>query len=95
MAKLLNVKASDKFILFVEYSDGMSGEINLTHLKNKPEYEKWGTPEYFEDVRIDKNTNDICWADERISLCKNAVYKQLELVNLAKRLKLDLTKLDN
>ncbi len=91
MAKPILVKAAGELKLYVKYSDGLEGEINLSRHKDDSDYKMLLEESYFSTVTIDEKTKDICWSNG-ISLCKNAVYKQLELKRLAKSLKLDLDK---
>ncbi|MBU0560355.1 MAG: DUF2442 domain-containing protein [Bacteroidetes bacterium] len=86
------VKPLEHYKLYIKYSDGLSGEINLEHLKNKPEFAKLVEEDFFNKVRIDGITKDLLW-DDGISLCKNALYKQLELKNLLRRLSIDESKI--
>ncbi len=89
MIKPIEVKITGEYRIFVSYSDGMEGEINLAHLKNNPEYKFMEDQTEFGKVYISSVTSDLCWSNG-ISLCKDAIYKQLELKSLMKRLKIDL-----
>ena len=91
MAVPVEVKALRELKLYVKYSDGLDGVISLKRHEKDPSYDKLLEFDYFATVSIDKKTKDIYW-DNGISLCKNAVYKQLDLIRLAKSLKLDLNK---
>ena len=91
MPKPVEVKAIDHMMLFVKYSDGLEGVISLLHQIKNPVYKDLLNMKYFSSVTIDENTKDICW-DNGVYLCKDAIYKQLDLVRLAKSLKLDLKK---
>lgn len=89
MIEPISVKPISENKLFVEYNDGMSGELDISKLLKKDEYSSLQNNEFFEKVYIDEKTKDICW-DKNIVLCKNAIYKQLELKSLMKRLKIKL-----
>lgn len=78
--------------IFVKYSDGLEGEINLSFLFKNFAYEELTNEEIFKTVYIDKTTKDICW-EKNISICKDMLYNHLRLLKLAENLKLDLTKL--
>ncbi len=93
MAEIKDVKVIEHWKLSVEYDDGLEGEISLSHLSGKPEYKSLSNYDYFKSVCFDDESGDLIW-DNGISLCKNAIYKQLELKRLAKSLKIDLDKLD-
>jgi hypothetical protein len=94
MLKIKNFKVIEHWKLSISYTDGLSGEISLLHLKDKPGYKPLNEFNYFSSIKIDSKSGDLVW-DNGVSLCKNAIYKQLELKLLAKRLKLDLDKLED
>ncbi len=85
------VKAVGNSKIYLKYSDGMEGELQLSYLKEKPGYEILKDSSAFGNVFIDEISKDICW-NKNISICKNAVYKQLELINMMKRLGIELEK---
>ncbi|MBN1301571.1 MAG: DUF2442 domain-containing protein [Melioribacteraceae bacterium] len=89
MNKIVNVVATGNNRLFIKYDDGLEGELTFDHLMKRAGYEVLNNEEYFNSVTIDGKSGDLIW-DNGISLCKNAAYKQLELKNLAYKLKLDL-----
>ncbi|MGD8781649.1 MAG: DUF2442 domain-containing protein [Ignavibacteria bacterium] len=92
MANPVSVKALEGYKIQVVYSDGIKGEINLTHLKKDPAYQNLFNNMNFDYVFIDETTKDIKWNSGE-SICKNAVYKQLELKNLMNKLHIDINKI--
>lgn len=92
MLKPVEVKVIENSRLFVEYSDGMSGEISLANLLNDGKYPEFKDPKYLNRVSIDPKSNDPVWPNGA-SLCKNAIYKQLELKSLMKNFNIDINKL--
>lgn len=91
MPKLLVVKAKNKFCLYLKYSDGMEGSINLNKLVERIGYKALCNPHIFNEVSIDPDTNDVCW-EGGITICKDAIYRQLELKRLMKNLHIDIEK---
>lgn len=89
MIEPISVKPISESKLFIEYNDGMSGELNISKLLKKDEYTSLKNIEFFSQVYIDEKTKDICW-NNGLVLCKNAIYKQLELKSLMSRLKIKL-----
>lgn len=79
-------------VLFIEYSNGVSGDVDLNFLLNNFIYEELKNDQIFANVFIDETSKDICWQNN-VSICKDMLYNQLKLVNLTKSLKLDLTKI--
>ncbi len=61
--------------IWVRYSDGMAGEIDLSGLVDRGVFEAWSNPGYFEKVRIAPH-RAIAW-DEDIELCADALYLEL------------------
>ncbi len=92
MPDLIKVKALQNDKIYVEYSNGVSGEVPLAHLRNKPGYASIFDGENFQSVVIDNFTKDLIW-NSGVLLCKNALYKQLELILLMKKLRIDLNKI--
>lgn len=92
MLKPVEVKVIENSRLYVKYSDGISGEISLANLLNDGEYPEFKDPKYLNRVSIDPESNDPVWPNGA-SLCKNAIYKQLELKNLMKNIHIDINKL--
>lgn len=92
MSNIVEVKVSDKYKLFIKYSDGVEGEISLQHLKDDFTYQFLNDKDEFEKVYVDEKTGDIFWPNS-VNLCKNAIYRQLELKCMMKRLKIDMDKL--
>ena len=92
MPKPVQIKIIEKSRLYVKYSDGISGEISLENLLNNEEYPEFKNPYYLNRVSIDPETEDPVWPNGA-SLCKNAIYKQLELKTLVKSLHIDINKI--
>ncbi len=75
--------------IYIKYDDGMEGEISLKKMLNKNDFSDSNVALVSSEVSIDETSNDINIGGG-ISLCKNAVYRQLELKALLKRLKIEL-----
>lgn len=92
MINPVEVKIAGEYKLFIRYSDGVEGEISLRHLQNDFVYDFIKDPDEFAKVYINKKSGDLFWPNGA-NLCKNAIYRQLELKCMMKRLKIDLDKL--
>lgn len=77
----VKVNIVDEKTIFVIYDDGTEGEYSL---------DKTGKDTKGE-VFIDNHSKDIVVDD--LIICKNALYKQLSMKALMKRLKIDVDKL--
>ncbi len=72
MFKPVQVKALPNYKLWVKYSDGVEGEIDLSHLAGKGVFSLWNDYTAFEKVYIG-NSGQIAWSDE-IDICPDTVY---------------------
>ena len=61
--------------IWIEYSDGLAGEIDLSGLVGRGAFEVWSNPGCFEKVRIASH-RAIAWEDD-IELCPDALYLKL------------------
>ena len=84
----ISVKPTDDFKILVKYSDGLEGEFNCKNLLKKEGFEILKDKNEFAKVYIDEKSKDICWSED-LSMCKNALYRILELQKLSSSLKLD------
>jgi len=75
------VKVINEEQIYIKYSDGLDGNISITKSLNK---------------KINQSTNIVIHKDSKniiiddVELCKDAIYKQLHLKNLASKLRLDI-----
>ena len=75
MPKPLEVKPLPNFRLWLRYDDGVSGEVDLSHLAGKGVFKAWDQPDFFRGVRIGP-FREISWSDE-IDLCPDSLYMKL------------------
>ena len=69
------VEARDGYKIWLQYSDGTSGEIDLTDLAGRGVFRAWDAQGCFESVHIAPH-RAIAWDDE-IELCPDALYLEL------------------
>jgi len=60
----IEVKTLPGFHLWLKFSDGTQGELDLSFLKGKGVFSYWEKKGNFETAYIDKETNSISWTDE-------------------------------
>lgn len=92
MAKLISVSPLGKDKIYLKYDDELEGEYSLIKLMTKFEYEALLDESMFNSVSVCPTTNDVTWGNGS-SICKNALHKQLELLQMARDIGLDLNKL--
>ena len=70
------VKAIKRYIIWLKYSDGTEGQIDLSHLAHKPAFDGWINSDLFFKVYINVETNAIAW-NNNIDLCPDSLYLKL------------------
>jgi len=76
IAKPTNVKALENYSVFVEFSDGVKGRVDLSHLAHRGIFRAWDEGNVFEHVRINED-NAIAW-DENIDICPDSIYLKIK-----------------
>ena len=82
MRKIVETKPLPNKKLFVKYSNGMEGVMNLVKLSEREEYKALREIDKFKDAYIHPDTGDII-INGNIELCKNAAY---DILNLKKQM---------
>ena len=75
IARLTKVEALDNYSIFVWFSDGVQGIIDLNHLAHKGVFHEWDNNNLFSQVHID-DYGAIAWNAD-IDICPDNVYLQL------------------
>ena len=69
------VEPRDGYRIWIRYSDGPEGEIDLSHLAGHGVFAAWDDRSYFEKVHVTGHRS-IAW-DDQIELCPDALYMEL------------------
>ena len=75
MLRPTHVEARKGYRLWLRYSDGTAGELDLSHLAGRCVFNAWEEPGYFERVHIASH-RAIAW-DGNLELCPDALYVEL------------------
>jgi hypothetical protein len=75
MEKIVKVKALDGYHLYLEFEDGLQGEIDLSARLFGPMFEPLRDPEFFSRVGLDE-FGVICWPNGA-DLAPDALYQNL------------------
>ena len=75
LPKLVEVKACEGYRIWVRFDDGVSGEVDLSHLVGKGVFKAWDDPEFFKGVYVDEG-HAIAWSEE-IDMCPDAAYMEV------------------
>jgi len=71
----IEVIPQGEYRIWIRYSDGISGEVDLSHLAGRGVFRAWNDRVPFESVRI-ASGGAIAWGDD-IDLCPDAIYMKL------------------
>ena len=75
MARLTEVEPRDGYQIWIRYSDGAAGVIDLSHLAGRGVFKAWKNRTFFQSVHLTAN-GAVVW-DEDIELCPDALYMRL------------------
>lgn len=75
MIKPIEVCALPNYRIYVKFSDGVEGEVDLSDLVGKGVLETWRDPHFFQQVHIGAGRR-IQWSGE-IALCPDALYMRV------------------
>ena len=75
MVRLIAAKPLPKYTLWLQYEDGVKGEVDLSHLVGKGVFAAWKDHRAFEQVRIG-DSGELLWGDT-LDLCPDAMYLRL------------------
>ncbi len=73
--KLTAVKPLQNYRLWVKYSDGVEGEVDLSKFVGQPAFQAWDDYREFEKVHIGVG-GELVW-NEKIDMCADAVYMDI------------------
>ena len=75
MIKLISIKMLSDYKIWMKYSNGTEGEVDLSHLVGKGVFSQWEDVNLFQNARIEKGRS-IVWNDQ-IDLCADSLYLEL------------------
>ena len=75
MIKPVLVKALPGYRIYLDFSDGNKGEVDLSDLAGKGVFQVWNDYNFFEKVHLG-DQREIKWNDE-IELCADSLYLKL------------------
>ena len=75
MNRVTQVEPRDGFRLWLRYSDGSAGEVDLSGMAGKGVFRAWDDPGFFGRVHVAAH-GAVAWSQE-IELCPDALYIEL------------------
>jgi len=76
MHHIKEVKPLSGFRIWIKFSDGVSGTVDLSDIAGKGVFSKWNDKGYFNSVYIDSKTHTVAWPGG-IDLCPDALYSEI------------------
>ena len=76
MIKLTTVKALEGYKIWIRYSDGIEGTIDLSPLIGHGVFKRLKDPKEFKKVHIDSETGAVTWSPD-LDLCPDSLYIQI------------------
>ena len=71
----VEVKALDDYKIWIKYSDGKEGKIDLSSYVGKGVFKSWEDYKFFKSIYIGEN-GEIAWGND-IDLCSDSLYLKL------------------
>ena len=75
MIRPTTVEPRDGYRIWIRYSDGVAGEVDLSALVGKGVFRAWEDPRFFANVHVARH-GSIAWSDD-LEICPDAVYMEL------------------
>ncbi|MBI4551136.1 MAG: DUF2442 domain-containing protein [Candidatus Latescibacteria bacterium] len=75
MPKPIEVKPLDHYCLWLKYSDGIEGVVDLSNLVGKGVFALWNDEHAFQQVHLGPS-GALAWS-EQVELCPDALYLKL------------------
>jgi len=73
--KILEARSLDGYKIWLKFDDGISGEVDLSHLAGKGVFALWNNYENFKNVSVEENRR-LAWSDE-IDIDAASLYMKL------------------
>ncbi len=75
MIRPVEVKALQEYRIWLRYSDGTAGEVDLSNMAGRGVFAAWNEPGCFEKAHIAPH-RAIAWTDD-LELCPDALYMEI------------------
>ena len=76
MHYVVEVKPLTGFKIWLKFSDGVEGEVDLSDIAGKGVFEAWKEPGAFDSVSIDPVSHTIAWPGG-VDLCPDSLYAEV------------------
>ncbi len=80
MKKIKKVEVLEGYKLWIKFSDGIEGIVDLSKFVGKGIFKKWENKKFFKSVKINPQTGTLSWGNE-IDICSDVLYAEILKVN--------------
>lgn len=63
-ARIVACKPKSSYRVWIQFDDGLEGEVDLNHLVGKGIFKAWKSIEFFNQVRIDPLSDTLSWGED-------------------------------
>ncbi len=63
-AKIVACKARPNYRVWIQFDDGLEGEVDLSHLAGKGIFKAWESTDFFNKVHVDPKTDTLSWGND-------------------------------
>lgn len=63
-ARIVKCKPQQNYKLWIQFDDGVEGEVDLKKLVGKGVFSAWNSIDFFNSVRVDKRSDTVAWGDD-------------------------------
>lgn len=74
--RIIKCEPHDDYRLWIQFDDGLEGEVDLKNLAGKGVFSAWNSIEFFKSAHIDKRTDTVAWGED-IDLDPYVLYNNL------------------
>ena len=76
MYKISEVTPLENFRIFIGFSDGKEGTVDLSDMKDKGVFAAWNDKKVFNAVKVDEESGTVVWPGG-IDLCPAVLYSEV------------------
>lgn len=76
MERIVAARAKPGYRLWLRFTDGAEGEVDLTHLVGRGVFARWKDPAEFEQVRVAPTTGTVTWPGD-LDLDPDVLYSKV------------------
>ena len=62
--KIIACSPKSNYCVWIRFDDGLEGVVDLSYLVGKGVFVAWKSEDFFNQVKIDPNTDTLCWGSE-------------------------------